>query len=158
MEDQITPRKRLKHFHYQQKFYIDCNKPDLQQKILENVYYCITINLKRQWYGHTKDEHIKKYDKDCVIVKHNSGWVFELTVHVQHYSDVCFDEPMYISLLNASLLLVPGSITTTIPPPIPFEDGIADEEVHVELPPKRTIKSYGCIMQSKTSKLGKAFI
>ena len=103
--------RRLKHYKTSINFYIKTKpRSDLEQKIINNVDQHVDIKMKYKNRGQTKENDIKKIDKEIRLMRDADGYYINLPIHIHHYSAVTFDQNNYLVGLNNILNLEPGSI------------------------------------------------
>lgn len=104
--------KRLQHYIKEIVFSVKNTKNgDLDLLILQNIDKAIIIYPKYIKKGHTIDNDIKYILKDKVILtKNNNVIIFKISLHIQHYTKLYFDETLFYAQLIKSLNLQCGDV------------------------------------------------
>lgn len=93
--------KRLKHLKLNYCFFIKTNQHQfLENKIIQNVDKFVVLEKKYTLKGHIKENDIKKIEKTVKSEEYIDGYLFNLYIHIHHYSKFYFNINEFIYFLK----------------------------------------------------------
>ena len=126
--------RRLKHLKVSYSFFVKTNQQQfLENKIIQNVDKFVVLEKKYTLKGHTKENDIKKIEKTVKSEDYSDGYLFNLDIHIHHYTKFYFNINEFIYFLKELLgcdILYPVSSNPT--PELKKQEPVAVEEQVVE--------------------------
>ena len=96
--------RRLKHLKLSYSFFIKTNQHQfLENKIIQNVDKFVVLEKKYTVKGHTKENDIKKIEKTVKSEEFSDGYLFNLDIHIHHYTKFYFNINEFIYFLKELL-------------------------------------------------------
>lgn len=96
--------RRLKHLKLSYSFFVKTNQHQfLENKIIQNVDKFVVLEKKYALKGHTKENDIKKIEKTVKSEEFSDGYLFNLDIHIHHYTKFYFNINEFIYFLKELL-------------------------------------------------------
>ena len=96
--------RRLKHLKLSYSFFVKTNQHQfLENKIIQNVNKFVVLEKKYTLKGHTKENDIKKIEKTVKSEEYSDGYLFNLDIHIHHYTKFYFNINEFIYFLKELL-------------------------------------------------------
>lgn len=96
--------RRLKHLKLSYRFFVKTNQHQfLENKIIQNVDKFVVLEKKYTLKGHTKENDIKKIEKTVKSEDYSDGYLFNLDIHIHHYTKFYFNINEFIYFLKELL-------------------------------------------------------
>lgn len=96
--------RRLKHLKLSYSFFVKTNQHQfLENKIIQNVDKFVVLEKKYTLKGHTKENDIKKIEKTVKSEDYSDGYLFNLDIHIHHYTKFYFNINEFIYFLKELL-------------------------------------------------------
>ena len=96
--------RRLKHLKLSYSFFVKTNQHQfLENKIIQNVDKFVVLEKKYTLKGHIKENDIKKIEKTVKSEEYSDGYLFNLDIHIHHYTKFYFNINEFIYFLKELL-------------------------------------------------------
>ena len=96
--------RRLKHLKLSYSFFVKTNQHQfLENKIIQNEDKFVVLEKKYTLKGHTKENDIKKIEKTVKSEDYSDGYLFNLDIHIHHYTKFYFNINEFIYFLKELL-------------------------------------------------------